>query len=104
MRIRWTTFAISVGARRYMVDCKVIPPRATPHVGADSPRHLDPGSPGRVEVIRVRRGGLDVTDAIDGDLRLLLRDRCARAAGVGGSARRVAVAWKGEQAVLRFER
>ena len=100
MRIRWTTFAISVGARRYLVDCRVLPPRAAAHAGADDVRFLDPGSSGSVEVIRVRKNGFDVTVAIDGDLRLLLRERCSRAAGVGRSS----VAQRGEQALLEFQR
>ena len=100
MRCRYTSLAIDIGARRYLCDCRVIPPRAPAHAGADSPRHLDPGSPGSVEIVRVRRGGLDVTDAVDGDLRLLLRDRCARLAGVGRSA----APRRGEQAVMEFVR
>ncbi|MCX6035248.1 MAG: hypothetical protein NTV38_09785 [Chloroflexi bacterium] len=99
MRCRYTTLAISVGARRYVVDCKVIPPRAPAHAGADSPRHLDPGSPGSVEVVRVRKGGFDVTSALDADLRVLLRDRCGRMAGVGRSTVPAL-----ERGVLEFER
>ena len=99
MRIRFPTFRIDVGARRYLVDCKVIPPRAPAHAGADAVRFLDPGSPGRVEIVRVRRGGFDVTDALDADLRQVLRERCARAAGVGRSAPR-----RGGQRVMEFQR
>jgi hypothetical protein len=100
MRTRWTTFAINVGVRRYLVDVKVTPPRAAPHVSADSPRHLDPGSPGSVEIVRVRRGGFDVTDALDADLRQVLRERCAFAAGIG----RVFAPQKTYQGILEFTR
>ena len=84
-RVRFPTFQVDVGARRYIVDVKVIPARAPAHAGADDVRFLDPGFPGRVEVVRVRRGGVDVMDGLDVDLRVLLRDRCARLAGVGRS-------------------
>ena len=100
MRIRWTTFEISTGIRCYLVDVKVTPPRAAAHAGADSVRHLDPGSPGSVEIVRVRRGGFDVTDALDADLRQLLRERCSRAAGVG----RAAAPQKSYQKILEFTR
>ena len=99
-RVRFPTFQIDVGARRYVVDCRVLPGRAPAHASADSPRFMDPGSPGRVEIMRVRRGGLDVTDALDGDLRQLLRERCARAAGVGRSA----APRRGGQRVMEFQR
>jgi hypothetical protein len=98
MKPRYTTLRVDVGARRYICDCKVIPPRAAAHAGAGSPRFLDPGSPGNVEIKRVRRGGIEV--AVDPDLRLLLRDRCARAAGVGRSS----VSSPREQALLEFQR
>jgi hypothetical protein len=97
---RYTTLRVDVGARRYVVDVKVIPPRAPAHAVAGSSRFLDPGSVGIVEIKRVRRNGLDVTDAVDPDLRLLLRDRCARAAGVGRSS----APQRGEQALLEFQR
>jgi hypothetical protein len=97
-RVRFPTFRIDVGARRYLVDCKVIPPRAPAHAAAGTPRFLDPGSPGSVEIKRVRERGFVVTP--DPDLRLLLRDRCSRAAGVGRSS----VAQRGEQALLEFQR
>ena len=100
MRTRWTTFEISVGIRRYLVDVKVTPPRAAAHAGADSVRHLDPGSPGSVEIVRVRRGGFDVTDALDADLRQLLRERCAFYAGVS----RVFTPQKSYQKILEFTR
>jgi hypothetical protein len=100
MRIRWTTFAIDVGARCYLVDCEIMPPRAAAHAGADSVRHLDPGSPGSVEIVRVRRGGFDVTDALDADLRQLLRERCAFYAGVS----RVFTPQKSYQKILEFTR
>ena len=45
---------ISIDGVRYRVDCLVYPARPAPHVGADSPRFMDPGSPLRVEAIRVR--------------------------------------------------
>jgi hypothetical protein len=85
MKPRFTSFRIDIGAHRYLVDCRIVPPRAPAHAGADSVRFLDPGSPGRVEIVRVRRDQIDVTDFLDADLRVLLRDRCARLAGVGRS-------------------
>lgn len=100
MRTRFSSFRIDVGARRYMCDVRIIPPRAATHAGADAVRFLDPGSPGRVEIVRVRKGGLDVTDAIDADLRLLIRERCAFAAGVS----RAFVPQKTYQRILEFTR
>lgn len=97
-RVRFPTFQIDVGARRYIVDVKVIPPRAPAHAVAGSPRFLDPGSPGSVEIIRVKRNGIEV--GVDPDLRLLLRDRCARLAGVGRSS----APSRSEERVLEFER
>jgi hypothetical protein len=99
-RVRFSTFRVDIGARRYLVDCKVIPPRAPAHAGADDVRFLDPGSPGRVELVRVRRGGLDVTDALDDDLRQVLRERCAFAAGIA----RVFIPQKTYQKILEFTR
>lgn len=97
-RVRYSTFQVDVGARRYLCDCRVHAPRAAAHAGADSPRYMDPGSPGHLELLRVRRSGIDVS--LDADLRLLLQDRCAGLAGVS----RAFVRNREDQKVLEFAR
>jgi hypothetical protein len=81
-RSRFATFRIDVGYQRYSVLCRVIPGRAAPHVGADSPRFMDPGSAGSVQIIRVLKGSDDVTDALDASLLETLKHRAALAAVV----------------------
>jgi hypothetical protein len=97
-RVRYSTFMVDVGARRYLCDCRVHAPRAAAHAGADSPRYMDPGSPGHLELLRVRHSGIDVSP--DADLRLLLQDRCAGMAGVS----RGFVRNQRDQRVLEFAR
>ncbi len=55
------TVYVCLGGRVYAVDCQVLHPRAAAHAGADSPRFLDPGSPPRVQVLRILRDQVDVT-------------------------------------------
>lgn len=45
----------------YVVHCRIIPPRAYSRSGAGTPRFLDPGSPPRVQILRILRDRVDVT-------------------------------------------
>ena len=60
----YPTFHVSIGDYRYAVICRVEVPRAAPHVSADSPRHMSPGSPLRVRVLRILRDRIDVTEEL----------------------------------------
>lgn len=71
----YPTFDISHEDFLYAVDCRVQPPRASPHVGADSPRFMSPGSPLRVRVLRILRDRIDVTE----DLVRMTRSKIDRA-------------------------
>jgi hypothetical protein len=82
MKPRFTTFRVSVGFQHYNVLCRVLPPTKAAHVGADSPRFLAPGTGGAVQLIRVLKDAVDVTDRIDTDLRRTLIERACLMAGV----------------------
>ena len=60
----YPTFHISHGDFLYAVDCRVQLPGASPHVSADSPRHISPRSPLRVRVLRILRDRIDVTEEL----------------------------------------
>jgi hypothetical protein len=62
MKPFYRTVFVNLGGRAYSVHCRVLPPRAASHAGADSSRYLDPGSPPRVQVLRILRGQEDVTE------------------------------------------
>jgi hypothetical protein len=59
----YPTFHISHGDFLYAVDCRVELAKASPHVGG-SPRHMSPGSPLRVGVLRILRDRIDVTEEL----------------------------------------
>jgi hypothetical protein len=82
MKPRFATFRISVGFQYYKVLCRVLPPTKAAHVGADSPRYLEPGKGGTVQLIRVLKDAIDVTDSLDVDLRRTLIERAEMMAGV----------------------
>jgi hypothetical protein len=58
---RYPTFHITFARIAYDVECRVFPPRAEAHVGPDSPRYLDPGSPLRVVIIRILRDRVEMS-------------------------------------------
>lgn len=61
MKAWYRTVHVNLGGRAYAVECKVLPPRAPARASFDSPRYLDPGSPPRVQVLRILRDRIDVT-------------------------------------------
>ena len=61
---QYPTFYVSIGNECYTVPCRVDLFRAAPHVGADSPYFLNPGSPLRVRVLRIPRDRIDVTEEL----------------------------------------
>ena len=61
----YRTLRVSAGFSTYRVEVAVYPARMPAHVGADSPRHMDPGSPASVRILRVYRGAREVTRDID---------------------------------------
>jgi hypothetical protein len=95
-RVHYSTFRCDVGHRRYYVTCRIILGRSPSHAGPDSPRFLDPGLPSTLEVIRVRRDGLQITP--DKDLKAELLSRCSRMAGI----RRSSMAVPQDQQVMEF--
>lgn len=76
------TLNVTVAGVTYACLCRIVPARAAAHVGADSPRFLDCGHPGSLTIIRVLKGAVDVTDALDRDLTFTIQQRCCMAAGV----------------------
>jgi hypothetical protein len=81
-RARFTTLRVRVGAKAYQVEARILPIRHAPHVGADSPRFMDPGAPARVQITRVLLDRLDVTGMLDEDLGRALREAVGRSAGI----------------------
>jgi hypothetical protein len=55
---------VTLGGAIYTVHLQLFAGRAAPHVGADSPRYLDPGRRPRARVIRILREQIDVTDEL----------------------------------------
>lgn len=82
MKARFSTFRIRVGFQYYAVLCRILPAKASPHVGADSPRYLEPLQGGTIQLIRVLKDAKDVTERIDADLRKALIERACLMAGV----------------------
>lgn len=74
-RARYESVTVDVGFQRYSVLCRVVPGRAAPHVGADSPRFMDPGKPDRAVIFSVSKDGKDVQ--ADPDLIIALEKACA---------------------------
>jgi len=64
MKPLYRTFWVCLGGCEYAVPCRIVPSRAASRAGADSPRFLDPGSPPRVQVLRILRDRIDVTGEI----------------------------------------
>ncbi len=73
--------------RRYACEARVFPARPAPHVGADSPRYMAPGTPGLVRILAVLVDGVwqDPADMRPETLAALQAD-CERQAGVRKSA------------------
>lgn len=52
-RREYRTATVSLGGRRLSVNYRFVAARMPAHVGADSPRYLEPGAPARVSVVSV---------------------------------------------------
>jgi hypothetical protein len=95
-RVHYSTFKVDVCHLRYWAVCRITLGRAPSHDGPDGVHYLDPGLPAALEIIRVRRDGIQVTP--DKDLKAELLSRCSRMAGVP----RVSMPVRKEQAALEF--
>jgi hypothetical protein len=76
--IRKTSFRID----SYIVECVIELGRRAPHVGANSPRFLDPGTPAKMVGMRVFKDQIDVTDERDPAELARLKAQACRLAGV----------------------
>jgi hypothetical protein len=56
---------VRIGGQRLTAEYKLYPARKAPHVGADSPRHMEPGSPARIEVLRLMMGRVALDYDVD---------------------------------------
>ena len=63
---RFRSLRCVVGGLDYYAICRVIPAQPAPHVGADSPSYLRPARPAQASIIRILRGGEDVTSGENG--------------------------------------
>lgn len=72
------TCRVKLGAGILSVEYRLHPARAAPHVGADSPRFLDPGSPAHVEVLRVKEGGWDITCGLEAQTLTVIEQEVAK--------------------------
>jgi hypothetical protein len=90
MKARFPTVSVVVGGVKYHVHLRVLPGRAVAHAGADSPRHLDPGSAPRISIIRILRDGVVVQDQVTNDLHWSVRQKIEsavlRMAAEGGAS------------------
>ena len=86
---------VSVGGEDYSVIVRVVPARAAAHVGADSPRYLDPGKPARVEILRILRGAVDVTSELTywtrRAIETAVREETGRAPAKAGAIKAAAI-------------
>lgn len=83
-RARFTSVFVTVGDSRYCAIVRRYPARAAAKVGADHPRFMDPGEPARVQVMRILRDAVDVTDDLTVFIRAKIEDAVRKAAGVAG--------------------
>jgi hypothetical protein len=93
------TYRVEVGYAAYYAQCRVVPGRRASHSGPDSPRYMDPGTPGTVRVLSVLRDAIDVTGRLDADTERAIRESCERQAGVRTSS----VVIRSEQGELPIE-
>jgi hypothetical protein len=63
-RASFRSVRVAVGGSDYCAIVRALPARAAAHVGADSPRFMEPGARARVQVIRILRGAVDVTSEL----------------------------------------
>ena len=75
---RFQTFTIL----DYTVDAAIEPKHNAPHVGADSPRYMEPGRPGRLLWCRVLNNRVDVTLELDLALLRSIERRVCMAEGI----------------------
>lgn len=87
MKPYFAIYAMMLGLRHYRCECRVVPARAEPHVGADSPHYMEPGTRGCVRVLAVLEGAVwqDPRDLRPETLRELQAE-CERQAGVHASS------------------
>jgi hypothetical protein len=83
MKNSYPTCDIRIGATTYHVHLRVQPGRDAPHVGADSPRHMKPGSRPRVSIIRILRDQEDVGETLLWTTRVAIDREVARMAARG---------------------
>jgi hypothetical protein len=81
-KARYQNVTVDVGFNRYSVFCRIVPGRKPAHVGADSPRFMDPGRPDRLAIFSAYRDGIDVTAALDVDLALAIERACSEKLGI----------------------
>jgi hypothetical protein len=62
--VHFESFRVVSAGIAYDVECLVAPPQLPPHVSADSPRYLDPGTPLTVEIIHILQDRIDVVDTL----------------------------------------
>jgi len=90
VKASFPTRRVVVGGVKYDVHLRVLPGRAPSHAGADSPRHLDPGSPLRISIIRILLNGVVVQDQVTNDLhwstRQQIESAVLRVAAEGGAS------------------
>ena len=60
-RVSVSTCRVGLGRRRLEVEYRLYPARRAPHFGPDHPDYLAPGSPARIEVVRVLEDRVDLT-------------------------------------------
>lgn len=70
----------------YIAVCKITDPRRAPHVGADHPRFMDPGSRGGLKVQNVFWQGIDVTECLSAPTLRKIEAAARKAIGMGEPA------------------
>jgi hypothetical protein len=70
----------------YVAICKITEPHRAPHVGADHPRFMEPGSPGAVEVQNVLWEGIDLTERLSAPTRRKVEAAARQAIGMPAPA------------------
>jgi hypothetical protein len=86
VKAKFPTLSPVVGGVKYDVHLRITPGRAPSHAGADSPKHLDPGSPPRISIIRILRDGVDVGNELLWFTRQQIESAVLRMAAEGGAS------------------
>ncbi len=66
----------------YIAVCLITEAHQAPHVGADHPRYMEPGSPGALKVQNVLWQGIDLTESMSAPTRRKVEAAARKAIGM----------------------